>query len=820
MRERLRVAAASALALMLLAGGAARAAAEPAGEYPEFPYPQTTYDEPQRGQFHFSPRAGWKNDINAPLYYRGQYHVFFQHNPHGLNWDTMHWGHATSPDLVHWTQRSIALEPDVHPGDLWSGGGVVDVANTSGLKSGDDDPIVVFSGRNGVQVFYSTDGARTFAAYDHGRAVADPGRENRDPMVFWHSPSARWVMVLWSEDSWEVGRGVEIYTSPNLLDWTWASRFTADWLMECPALVELATPDGTRRWVLMDGAGEYVLGDFDGHTFTADASAPAFMDQGDATFEGTFYGPLIFSGDPRGRTVQMAWQPSSAGTTWTGGATFPAELGLAERSGRLVVTRRPIAELGAVEVPVLERHEVTLGGGTPDPLAGLRLDAATLRFRVDRAASAGTLTLTVRRGGQPGRAITIDLAGTIDGAAWPLTEPILDVTVLLDRSQLAVFADGGRFSRSDSLALPPGDQAMSLTASDGVRITDLKVSAVASTWGTDEATLATNLATPLAADGGAWTDVATGKRGRSVGADAFYRSTTEVGDGVVDADVTLESGDAAGITVRADAATGQHYTVSLTSVGTVKLWRPGRDLAETPYEVVPGRPHHVRIRLAGDRIQAYLDHGGQPLIDVRDATTARGRVGLAVYDAVATFDNLTLDGPALRSRLQGPWLTASGAWTTRAGGLVGRAAGDGLALSATRAGDLDYRARVRLVSGDAAALVFRATRDGSDFYAANLTAAGTARLWRPGVVLASVPARVQPGRWHDVRVLAVADRIRVFIDGDQVIDVRDAHRAEGLLGLNAFSGNSEFTEMALSVTAGVMSQPRVDLAGCQKKFVR
>lgn len=104
-------------------------------EYPEFPYQPTDYAENLRGQFHFSPRGGWMNDINAPLYHDGVYHLFFQHNPHGLNWDTMHWGHATSPDLVHWTQKPIALEPGVHPGDLWSGSGVVDTANTAGLRT-------------------------------------------------------------------------------------------------------------------------------------------------------------------------------------------------------------------------------------------------------------------------------------------------------------------------------------------------------------------------------------------------------------------------------------------------------------------------------------------------------------------------------------------------------------------------------------------------------------------------------------------------------------------------------------------------------------
>src|SRR4051794_34149519 len=107
------------------------AAAGAPADHPEFPYPATAYDEAFRGQFHFSSRAGWMNDPNGSFWYRGQYHLFYQHNPHGLAWDTMHWGHATSTDLVHWTQKPIALEPGVHAGDLWSGNGVVDTGNVT-----------------------------------------------------------------------------------------------------------------------------------------------------------------------------------------------------------------------------------------------------------------------------------------------------------------------------------------------------------------------------------------------------------------------------------------------------------------------------------------------------------------------------------------------------------------------------------------------------------------------------------------------------------------------------------------------------------------
>ncbi len=203
-------------------GPATPATAGTFASYPEFPYAETGYNEPYRGQFHFSARSGWMNDPNGMIYYRGTYHLFFQHNPETLVWSTMHWGHATSTDMVHWTQKPIALEPDVHPGDLFSGNAIVDTANVTGLKTGSDDPIIMYSGTNGVIIHYSTDGARTFQTFDHGRKVVIPPGESRDPFVFWHAASGRWVMVVYSTGG---GNAATFYTSLNLLDWTLRSRF-------------------------------------------------------------------------------------------------------------------------------------------------------------------------------------------------------------------------------------------------------------------------------------------------------------------------------------------------------------------------------------------------------------------------------------------------------------------------------------------------------------------------------------------------------------------------------------------------------------------
>lgn len=167
---------------------ATSARAGSAADYPEFPYIATDYAEPRRGQFHFSPPNGWMNDINGPVYYRGVYHLFFQSNPHSLGSNNdIHWGHATSTDLIHWTEQPIALEPGVDiPGGsqslLWSGSAWVDTGNVTGLKTGSDDPILLFTGTDGASIAYSIDGARTFQMYNGGAQVVSTGTtESRDP---------------------------------------------------------------------------------------------------------------------------------------------------------------------------------------------------------------------------------------------------------------------------------------------------------------------------------------------------------------------------------------------------------------------------------------------------------------------------------------------------------------------------------------------------------------------------------------------------------------------------------------------------------------
>ncbi|WP_019818777.1 GH32 C-terminal domain-containing protein [Saccharomonospora saliphila] len=770
--------------------------------YPEFPYEATDYTEPHRGQFHFSPRGGWMNDINAPLYYRGEYHLFFQHNPHGLDWDTMHWGHATSPDLVHWTQKPIALEPGVHPGNLWSGSGVVDTANTSGLRDGVDDPIVVFTGTDGVRVAYSTDGGETFQSHDDGRPVVVPEGTSRDAKVFWYEPDERWVMVIWSDHG---GNGVDIYTAPDLLNWTFRSRVDAPWLYECPDLVALPV-DGDpqrRRWVLADAEGEYVVGDFDGTTFTTDWTAPQKMDQGRTSFDGgTFYAGLTVSHMPDDRVVQLAWQPSNQGSVWTGNATFPAELGLRGTPEGVRVTREPIDEIATLRTRTESWSDRTI---TPeaasDPLAGVSADTYEISAEFDVVTATADefgLRLHTRSDGTYDRAVTYDVgARTLYGAPLPPENGRVRMRLLVDRGQLAIFGNDGALSYSDNVDFDSaqGSRGVSVFATGGeVELVSLKLHHLASAWRESEAeaTLRGNLG-PWHAVGGTWTDIAAGKRGTASG-DAFYLGERVESDFTYDADLRVLDGAAAGVTFRASADATEHYTASLDTAGLVKLWRPGADLATAPVPVEAGRTYHVRVVAEGPRIRVYLDGSAEPLIDVTDSAYSSGHLGVNVFDGTAAVNNAAVGAGGVCTNLAGPWNPVAGDWTEPSRRRRGTAAGDGFSLAAATADDVTYSGDVRIAAGGAAGLTLRATDDGSGHYTATLDTAGLVKLWRPGADLASAPYPVRAGRTHHLRVVAEGQRLRVFVDGaaEPLIDVADSAYSSGHLGVNVFDGTADF----------------------------
>ena len=186
------------------------------------------------------------NDPNGLVFYQGEYHLFYQHKR------PLHWGHAVSRDLVHWQHLPIALAPD-ELGDIFSGSAVVDWNNTSGLFGGGSGLVAIFTHHTersqSQSLAYSRDNGRTWIKYSGNPVLVSPEPDFRDPKVFWHEPTRRWIMVL------ATGRSVSFYTSTNLRMWTFASRFGREGLpgvWECPDLFALSVDGDPNRtqWVL------------------------------------------------------------------------------------------------------------------------------------------------------------------------------------------------------------------------------------------------------------------------------------------------------------------------------------------------------------------------------------------------------------------------------------------------------------------------------------------------------------------------------------------------------------------------------------------
>lgn len=265
--------------------------------------------EPYRPAYHWSPEHNWMNDPNGLVYHDGVYHMYYQYNPLGTRWGNMSWGHATSPDLVTWTEQPLAIpqtfnDDEVAVEDIFSGSIVVDETNSSGLGTAENPPLVAvytsaytqahptLAGKQAQSLAYSLDGGYTWQKYE-GNPVLNRNSNNfRDPKVIRYTAAngeAYWVMVAVEA----VNHEVVIYRSDNLVDWTYLSTFgpanATGGIWEVPDLFELPVGDtGETKWVMVvnlnpgavaGGSGaQYFVGEFDGTSFTAETIVEAAAD--------------------------------------------------------------------------------------------------------------------------------------------------------------------------------------------------------------------------------------------------------------------------------------------------------------------------------------------------------------------------------------------------------------------------------------------------------------------------------------------------------------------------------------------------------------
>jgi fructan beta-fructosidase len=478
-------------------------------------------DTPQyRPAYHFTPAAHWMNDPNGLLFHDGIYHLFFQHHPQGLNWGPMHWGHATSRDLLSWQEHAIALAPDAL-GMIFSGSAVIDRDNTCGLgRDGIAPWVAVFThhddeaARRGSEriesqsLAISLDQGRSWRKHAGNPVLPNPGlRDFRDPKVIWLEGRSRWLMSLAAHDH------VRFYSSPDLQQWTLESEFGREravpgTVWECPDLFPLPWQGGT-RWVLLvsvvpggpnGGSGTmFFTGEFDGCRFVPDdvsVRAPIrWLDHGPDHYAGVTWST---SGTRRTLIGWMSnWDYAKSVPTspWRSAMTLPRDLSLREVDGQPWLASAPAQEtlrqgwqaLAAPAAPAagpidlsaawcraagrltLALHlegaagfELVLGNAVGDELR-LGFDTAAGEYFVDRR-HAGRNDFSDRFAGRHVAPRLVQREGA-------------DVQLYFDATSMELFADGG-LTTMTSLFFPrePYTRA-ALHLSSGARVHSLLLSA-------------------------------------------------------------------------------------------------------------------------------------------------------------------------------------------------------------------------------------------------------------------------------------------------------------------------------------------------------
>ncbi|KAA6300693.1 MAG: fructan beta-fructosidase [Candidatus Ordinivivax streblomastigis] len=320
-------------------------------------------NEKYRPAYHFTPPYGWMNDPNGMVYYAGEYHLFYQYNPFGTRWQNMSWGHAVSTDLVHWEHLPIALKPD-SLGTIFSGSAVVDENNTAGFQTGSEKTLLAFfthSERQGQfqSLAYSNDKGRTWTKYANNPILKHSMAKNfRDPKVFWHNATRKWIMVL------AVGQIIEFYSSTDAKEWTYESNFgkgygSHDGVWECPDLFELPVENTNEtKWALIvninpggpmgGSATQYFVGNFDGKTFTATNKPEEkhWLDWGK-----DHYAAVTWSNAPDNRRIAIAWMNNwdyandLPTQNFRGATTVPRELKLQKQGNSYLLANYPVKEL-------------------------------------------------------------------------------------------------------------------------------------------------------------------------------------------------------------------------------------------------------------------------------------------------------------------------------------------------------------------------------------------------------------------------------------------------------------------------------------------
>jgi fructan beta-fructosidase len=441
----------------------------------------------------------------------------------------MHWGHAVSKDLIHWEQLPIALYPDEH-GDTFSGSAVVDWNNTSGLFQNGPGLVAIYTSadnypdserpRQRQSLAYSTDNGRTWTKYEGNPVLSDVNiTDYRDPKVFWHEETNKWVMVL------ATGQSITIYTSPNLKDWEFASEFgnnagSHDGVWECPDLFQLPV-DGDvniQKWVLFVSIGDnhdfkegsrtqYYIGEFDGTTFVNENTDETilWMDHGRDNYAGVSWSDIPAED---GRRIYIGWMSNWRYANqvptedWRSAMTLPRELSLTSSEDGVRLVQKVVPEINSIRKGSQGYQNLTIESNQPTSFNMFSpLMEVNMEFEKQTSNSFGIVLQssedekTVIRYDVEKELISVDRTNAGDNSfseSFPAVQNAslktkndrIKLQIFIDASSIEVFANDGKVVFT-SLIFPnqPYEKIVLFSNEGNIRVSSLKLTELDSIWG-------------------------------------------------------------------------------------------------------------------------------------------------------------------------------------------------------------------------------------------------------------------------------------------------------------------------------------------------
>lgn len=450
-----------------------------------FPGEKELYKETLRPQYHFTSRRGWLNDPNGLVYQNGVWHLFYQHNPYNHGWDNMHWGHATSRDLLRWKEHPDALFPDAE-GYMYSGSGFVVPKGKSALPIKGENALVLAYTAEGTRNYipgvkttqglaYSPDGGKTFVKFSGNPVLPHIAGENRDPKILWHEPTGKWVMVLYID-----GPEYGIFTSPDLVKWKRTDTYEIPGDSECPDLFELPVngDKANTRWALWGANGKYIVGKFDGEKFKQEGGVRRH-------YFGAAYAGQSYDNAPDKRRVHFGWMrdggPGLQGAPFNLQMTLPMDFTMRGEGDAIRLHAEPSREVLSLRGKTKDLKKLEFKTGEKDPLEDFKDDLFEIEAVMDAAGTDASeagfrLYDSHQATWKPAGQTFSDMEG-----AQPPMDGKMHIRIFVDRVSMEVFVNGSYHARY--IRQTPGKHPVRIVAEGGaVKFDSLKIHTLRSVW--------------------------------------------------------------------------------------------------------------------------------------------------------------------------------------------------------------------------------------------------------------------------------------------------------------------------------------------------